>query len=132
MNRKEQIFSTLEKMGYSPEYDDDGDIMLLYQMKNIYFMSDDENDTFVSVLLPQFYELEEGQEAVVLAVCNKMVRNMKVAKVYIDHTFENVSATFEFYYTTERSLQKNIREALKVLAVIRSKFRFHLDDMSEN
>ena len=35
MNKKELILKALEKMGYNPELDSDGDIMLHYQMKTI-------------------------------------------------------------------------------------------------
>jgi hypothetical protein len=62
MSKKELILKTLEKMGYSPEVDSDGDIMLCYQMKHIYVMTGDEEEPYVSVMLPQFHEIDEGQE----------------------------------------------------------------------
>ena len=34
MTKKELIMSTLEKMGYNPELDGDGDIMFRYQMND--------------------------------------------------------------------------------------------------
>ena len=70
MNKKELILKTLEKMGYSPELDSDGDIMLCYQMKHIYVMTGDEDEPYVSVMLPLFHEIDAGQETLVLAVCN--------------------------------------------------------------
>ena len=36
MTNKEQIFNALERLGYKPQYDDDGDIMLRYQLKHIF------------------------------------------------------------------------------------------------
>ena len=128
MNKKELILKTLEKMGYSPEVDNDGDIMLHYQMKTIYVMTGDEEDPYISMMLPQFHEVEEGQETLVLAVCNKMTRELKLAKVYIDQTFKNVTATCEFYYANEESLEQNLRNSLQMLGVVRTVFR---NDMAE-
>lgn len=128
MNKKELILKTLEKMGHNPEVDNDGDIMLHYQMKTIYVLTGDEEEPYISMMLPQFHEVEEGQETLVLAVCNKMTRELKFAKVYIDQTFKNVTATCEFYYANEESLEQNLRNSLQMLGVVRTVFR---NDMAE-
>ena len=60
MNKKELILKTLEKMGHSPEVDNDGDIMLHYQMKAIYVMTGDKDEPYISMMLPQFHEIEDG------------------------------------------------------------------------
>ena len=53
MNKKELIKTTLIKMGYNPQIDNDGDIALTYQMKKLYVItSDDEDDQYVTALLP--------------------------------------------------------------------------------
>ena len=131
MNKKELILKTLEKMGYSPEVDNDGDIMLHYQMKTIYVLTGDEEEPYISMMLPQFHEVEEGQETLVLAVCNKMTRELKFAKVYIDQTFKNVTATCEFYYANEESLEQNLRNSLQMLGVVRTVFRSDLAELSD-
>ena len=131
MNKKELILKTLEKMGYSPEVDNDGDIMLHYQMKTIYVLTGDEEEPYISMMLPQFHEVEEGQETLVLAVCNKMTRELKLAKVYIDQTFKNVTATCEFYYANEESLEQNLRNSLQMLGVIRSVFRNNMAELAD-
>ena len=131
MNKKELILKTLEKMGYSPEVDNDGDIMLHYQMKTIYVLTGDEEDPYISMMLPQFHEVEEGQETLVLAVCNKMTRELKFAKVYIDQTFKNVTATCEFYYANEEALEQNLRKSLQTLGVIRTVFRKDMAELAD-
>lgn len=132
MTKKEQIMATLEKMGYRPELDNDGDILLRYQMKSIFVLTGDEDDSYVSVMLPQFHEIEEGKETLVLAVCNKMTRELKLAKVYVDQTFKNVSATCEFYYANEESLEQNLRQSLQLLGVVRTVLRKNMDELSED
>ena len=131
MNKKELILKTLEKMGHNPEVDNDGDIMLHYQMKTIYVLTGDEEDPYISMMLPQFHEVEEGQETLVLAVCNKMTRELKFAKVYIDQTFKNVTATCEFYYANEESLEQNLRNSLQMLGVVRTVFRNDMAELSD-
>ena len=132
MTKKEQIMATLEKMGYRSELDNDGDILLRYQMKSIFVLTGDEDDSYVSVMLPQFHEIEEGKETLVLAVCNKMTRELKLAKVYVDQTFKNVSATCEFYYANEESLEQNLRQSLQLLGVVRTVLRKNMDELSED
>ena len=131
MNKKELILKTLEKMGYSPELDGDGDIMLHYQMKTIYVMTSDDEEPYISMMLPQFQEIEDGKETLVLAVCNKMTRELKLVKVYIDQTFKSVTATCEFYYANEEALEQNLRNSLQMLGVVRTVFRNDMAELSD-
>ena len=131
MNKKELILKAFEKMGYNPELDSDGDIMLHYQMKTIYVMTSNEEEPYISMMLPQFQEIEDGQETLVLAVCNKMTRELKLAKVYVDQTFKSVTATCEFYYANEESLEQNLRNSLQMLGVVRTVFRSDMAELSE-
>ena len=131
MTKKELMMSVLERIGYPPKIDDDGDIMVCYQLKTIYVLTGDEEETYISMMLPQFYEIEEGKETVVLAVCNKMTRELKLAKVYVDQTFKNVTATCEFFYNNAEALEDCIAKSLELLGVIRTVFRKNKAELSE-
>lgn len=121
MNKKEQLMSMLQGMGFSPEYDEDGDIRMLYQMKHICFMlQEDDEENYLSVMLPQFADIEEGEESLSLAICNKMTRELKLAKVYVDHTFKAVTGVCEFFYANEEALEYSIRMSLRTIGVLRS------------
>lgn len=117
------IVKVLDEMGFKLREDEDGDLMFRYQMKNIYTVIGDESEQYLVLVMPQFCELEDGEEHVALAVCNKMTRELKLAKVYVDHTFKNVSASCEFYYTDENSLKTNIENGLNVLGIVRTFYR---------
>lgn len=133
MTKKELIMSTLEeKMGYCPEIDEDGDIKVAYQLKTIYVMTSEDDEPYVSVMLPQFHEIEDGKETLALAVCNKMSRELKFAKVYIDQTFKHVTATCEFYYSSKKSLLQNLERSLELLGVIRTVFRNDMEELSKD
>lgn len=105
MTKKEMIAEVVESLGYKHIVDDDGDIFVRYQMKNIYFMTGQDEDPYVSAILLQFADVNEGEETLTLAVCNKMTRDVKLAKVYIDQTLKSVSASCEFFYTDMESLK---------------------------
>ena len=131
MTKKELIISTLEeKMGNCPEIDEDGDIKVAYQLKTIYVMTSEDDEPYVSVMLPQFHEIEDGKETLALAVCNKMSRELKFAKVYIDQTFKHVTATCEFFYSGKKSLMQNLEKALELLGVVRTVFRNDMEELS--
>ena len=123
MTKTELVLKALEDMGYKPEVDEDGDISFYYQMKNIMVIIGEEEEPYLAFLLPQFNEVDEGEETLSLFVCNKVTRQLKLAKVYIDPTLKNVTASCEFYYTDEESLRQNIEHSLYILSIVRSIYR---------
>lgn len=131
MTKREKVVAALEALGYTPQIDNEGDVMLRYQMKCIYVLVGDEDDNYVSVTLPQFYEIEDGEETLAMAVCNKMTREIKQAKTFIDQTLQNVSASCEFFYTDEECLKECLAHALDILGVIRSAFMRAKAELSE-
>ncbi len=132
MKKKELIMSTLEKMGFSPECDEDDNIVIRYQLKHILLMAHDEEEPYVSMVLPMFNVVEEDQVALALAVCNKMTRELKMIKVYVEDDFDAVTASCEFFYANKTSLAQNLRRSLEVLGVVRTLYRKHIEEMSED
>ena len=122
MTKKEMILEAIETLGYKPHVDDDDDICVRFQMKSIFFMTGQEEEQYVSVILPQFYEVNEGEETLSLAVCNKVTRDLKLVKVYIDQTLKSVTASCEFFYTDMDSLMNNVEHALNILGRVRSAY----------
>ena len=123
MTKQEKVISILQSLGFKPQIDEEGDIFIRYQMKTFYVMnanSDDED--YLIVVYPQMYEIDEGEETIVLAACNKMTREIKLAKLYIDQTLKNVSASCEFYYNSEESLKTCLDKAIEILGMVRPAF----------
>lgn len=114
--------AAIESLGYKPTIDDDGDVCVRYQMKSIYFMTGQDDEQYVSAILPQFSEVNEGEEIQTLAICNKVSREVKIAKVYIDQTLKSVSACCEFFYTDMDSLRTNVEHSLNILGMVRSTY----------
>lgn len=123
MTKQEMVVSVLQSLGLKPKIDDEGDVFVRYQMKTFYVMgtnSDDED--YLVVIFPQMYEIDEGEETKVLAACNKTTREIKLAKVYIDQSLKNVSASCEFYYNDEESLKVCLDKTIDILGMIRISF----------
>ena len=147
MTKKEMILEAIESLGYKPHVDDDGDICVRFQMKSIFFLTGKEEELneqreqsrtcsdyaesrekktggqqYISAILPQFSEVNEGEETLTLAVCNKVSREVKLAKVYIDQSLKSVTASCEFFYTDMESLKNNVEHVLNILGMVRSAY----------
>ena len=61
MTKKEMILEAIEGLGYKPHVDDDGDICVRFQMKSIFFLTGQEEEQYISAILPQFSEVNEGE-----------------------------------------------------------------------
>lgn len=131
MTKKEHIMDVLEKMDLNPRYDEDGDIMLKYQLKNIFFITNEDEVPYVYVLLPKFYQFKEENTTLHLAACNKLSRELKLAKVFVDKSLSDISASCEFFYTDEDTLKLNVTKALQILKVIRSSYQDCLNELIE-
>lgn len=132
MTKREMIVTAIESLGYRANVDDDGDVCVRYQMKDIYFLVGQEEEQYVSVLLPRFSEVHEGEETITLAVCNIMNREMKLAKVYLDPTLKNVIASGDFFYTDMDSLADNVQHVLNILGLVRSAYNKTKAELTDN
>ena len=133
MNKKEMLKSVLEALGHKPQEDKDGDIFIRYQMKTIYFLTeDDEEEKYVSVLLPQFYSFEEDEAIKTLTACNKLTRDLKLIKVFVDQTYGSTSASCESYYTDEDSLKNSLKHSIVIIGLVRIKFYDTLRELSSD
>lgn len=132
MTKKEQVMTVLRRLGYEPRYDEDGDVKMRFEIKMVYFFVDEnDEDKFVNVCMPQFMSIEEGKDMKYLAACNKMTRDTKLVKVFVDQTFQSVSATCDFYYTSQKGLTSNIEKVLRILSVTRTAYQKCLDELSD-
>lgn len=123
MTKHEMVVSVLQSLGFKPQIDDEGDIFVRYQMTMFYVMgSNSDDEDYLVVVFPQMYEVNEGEETKVLAAYNKITREIKLTKVYIDQTLKNVSASCEFYYNGEESLKTCLDKAIEILGMVRSTF----------
>lgn len=132
MTKKEMIIAAIEANGYKPQVDEDGDIMVYYQMKRFYFIVGQDDEQYISVVYPQFAEVDEGEDMLALVVCNKVSREAKLAKVYIDQTLKNVTASCEFFYTDFECLKVCVEYAMNILGMVRMTYFRIKEEIAQN
>ncbi len=130
MTKQELFINALEKMGYKPTVDEEGDIMFRHQLKHLFVVGIMKDEPFVNIVLPQFHLIERGKELAVLAACNKLSRDTKLVKVCIDQTHKYVSASCEFFYTNEESIENNLKHSINILSIIRTAFSNELRELT--
>lgn len=130
MKKADLIMKTLKGLGCRPHVDDDGDLSFRYQLKQLYAMVGDEDDPYVTLVHPYVYEIKQGEEIGVLATCNKLTRDVKLVKVYIDQPHQSVHASCEFYYSDESSLELSLKESLRLMGMIRALFKRTKSELS--
>ena len=129
--KKQMVMDVVESLGYRPQMDDEGDIYLRFEMKNIYILTGEEDDRYVMVLLPQSVDVEQGQEGMAFAICNRITREYKVLKAYVDRSLRSVSACCELFYTDEESLTQNIAHSFKLIGIARSTYKSIMRECTE-
>lgn len=131
MEKTDLIMKTLEGLGYRPHVDEDGDVAFRYQLKPLYVIVGVEDEPYVTLVQPYVYEIEQGEEIEVLATCNKLTRDVKLVKVYIDQSHQSVFASCEFFYSDESSLELSLKESLRLMGRIKALFRQEKKELSE-
>lgn len=130
MNKKERIVKILESMGYQPKYDDDGDISIKHELKHIYLLTTNEDDDqFISMYLPMFCEIDEGEEYLYMAACSCISRDAKLIKVFVDSSLKHIGTSCDFYFNSDEMLEMNITKSLEFMSIIRTTFRKCVNDL---
>ncbi|TAD97724.1 MAG: hypothetical protein EAZ97_12025 [Bacteroidetes bacterium] len=74
----------LQKEGYRPEITTQEDVVFKVEGRTFIVDIDQNDDRFLRILLPNFYEIESDQEMLKsLAVANEINKNVKVGKIII-------------------------------------------------
>lgn len=131
MEKRDLIIKVLEDLGLRPELDVDGDVTFLYQMKRFFAIVGNEDEKFIVLALPQFYDIEEGNEHLAFVASNKLTRDVKLMKVFVDEILKRVSANCDFFYTDEESLKHHVKYALRLMGLVKTLFRRNMDELTE-
>lgn len=128
ISKKEIVKNAFEALGYTLKEDEDGDLFLRYELKTVYVMGTEHDDDFISLLLPHTYSIDKDDDiTAIMLVCNKLTRDFKVAKFFLDESLENVNVSCEFYYSDEQNLKNNIEHSLDMVGIASSRFRLTLE-----
>ena len=118
----ETIKKKLEDMGYRPSLDKDGDIAFMFQMKQLYLITQSiEEDSYAVLYYPNLKDIEEGDEILALTACNKCTRETRLVKFFFDFELKAVSITCEFFFTDD-SIDFIIPKVLRLIGIARTTF----------
>lgn len=129
MQKLELVLEILNEMGYQTTVSDEGNVCFLYELKTLYVLINEPDNQFLSVYFPQFEVVKESDMVKTLTLCNKLTRELKIIKVFIDESFESVSASCEFYYARKKDLKGCIERALDIFSIIKTIFKMNKESL---
>lgn len=91
----ELVKDYLDREGYRPQIDDDGDIMFKAQGLNFLYFANQSDQNFFQLALPGIMDVTPENRELVLEVCNAVSFEIKVAKATILNRQNSVWIFFE-------------------------------------
>lgn len=83
MSTNDAIFDYLKGQGFLPEKTEYG-IAFKFQMMNFIILKDDDDQSFLQLVMPGIYDVTEDTMVDVLIACNKVNNSLKVAKIVVN------------------------------------------------
>lgn len=111
----------IESWKYKVLEDDGEHIIIRYQMNIIHICPNEEDETFVSLLLPNFADVTEENFAEVVMRCHKLNEQMKQVKLYTIN--DVIIAASEFFYMEKEDLAFQMKLALSNLIAAKVSYR---------
>ncbi len=103
----------LSSEGYRYEMDEDGDLHFKFQGKHMFFTSDEKDDLYFRILLPNIYEVK-GNRDKVLEACNTISRDLKVVKAFI--VDDSVFLSIEMFVDSTPEIGDYFERCCEILA----------------
>lgn len=102
--------------------EDDGEhIIIRYQMNVIHIIPNEEDKTFVSVLLPNFDDITDENYSEIVMRCHRLNEKLKQVKFYTIN--DVIIASSEFFYMEKEDLEFQMRLALNNLIAAKVSYR---------
>ena len=107
--------------------EDDGEhIIIRYQMNVIHICPNEEDETFVSILLPNFDDVTDENYSEIMMRCHRLNEKLKQVKFYTIN--DVIIAASEFFYMEKEDLAFQMRLALSNLIAAKVSYR-NLDNL---
>jgi hypothetical protein len=93
--------------------DEDGDIAFDHKDGHYYIITDQEDEKYVRVFLPNFLNLEKNDIGAALSAANDATAKVKVAKIYVLENMVNCSV--ELFLESEESFYKLLDRIFSII-----------------
>ena len=122
MNKTYNLFKEIvESWKYKVVEDDGEHIIIRYQMNIIHICPDEEDETFVSLMLTNFDDVTDENYTEVVMRCHKLNEKLKQVKLYTIN--DVIVAASEFFYMGKEDLAFQMKLALTSL--VKAKVSYH-------
>ena len=111
----------IESWKYKVLEDDGEHIIIRYQMNVIHICPNEEDETFVSLLLPNFDEVTDENYSEIVMRCHKLNERLKQIKFYTVN--DVIIAASEFFYMEKDDLAFQMKLALNNLIAAKVSYR---------
>lgn len=112
---RQSYLAILNSEGFRPEVDSDGDVHFKYEGGN-YFVTSNCDDGYFQLLFPNFWRIESGEElAKVVLAASTATRGTKDAKVWVNASLDNVSASAESLINSPADVRHFLGRSLRVI-----------------
>lgn len=111
----------IESWKYRVLEDDGEHIIIRYQMNVIHICPNEEDETFVSLLLPNFDEVTDENYSEIVMRCHKLNEKLKQIKFYTVN--DVIIAASEFFYMEKDDLAFQMKLALNNLIAAKVSYR---------
>jgi hypothetical protein len=102
--------------GYRPQMDEDGDVIFKSEGLTFVIITEEEDEEYVSLVLPNFWSIESEEElARVLKAANEVNRSIKVVKIFVRKDGKNTWAAVEMFVKSPESFNLVFERALRAL-----------------
>ena len=102
--------------------EDDGEhIIIRYQMNVIHICPNEEDETFVSILLPNFDDVTDENYSEIVMRCHRLNEKLKQVKFYTIN--DVIIAASEFFYMEKEDFAFQMRLALNNLIAAKVSYR---------
>ena len=102
--------------------EDDGEhIIIRFQMNVIHICLNEEDETFVSILLPNFDDVTDENYSEIVMRCHRLNEKLKQVKFYTINGV--IIAASEFFYMEKEDLEFQMRVALSNLVAAKVSYR---------
>ena len=111
----------IESWKYKVLEDDGEHIIIRYQMNVIHICPNEEDETFVSILLPNFDDVTDENYSEIVMRCHKLNEKLKQIKLYTVN--DVIIAASEFFYMEKEDLAFQMKLALSNLIAAKVSYR---------
>ncbi len=125
--KQDYILEFLSNEGYRPSNDDEGDIEFKKEGSWYFITLFDNDEQYYRILKPTFWPIENAQELEwAWKASNKSTGGIKVAKVFVTDSFDNVAATAECFQPDVKAFTQVFGRLMSALSSVHNEF---VDDM---